>query len=430
LWADDPEISLTLLLALLYADPDLGLADRGITVRRSTLQRRLAAVPGYVRLSRARKHVRRRGRFVAKRPHEIWHLDAKGPVAVRLTSGRRLSFHVLTVIDDASRAVLCAIVALSPDLRAAVRVFRLAAKRWGLPDLVYADRASIFDSPAFRGGLALIGSHRIRVKSRNPQANGKVEAYHRVLVGWFTGRLHRQEVTDLEHLQQLLDAVLEVVYQDHYHRSLRCSPRAALAGQLSPRRLMASRLDDAFRQERALKAHPVTGEVVIGEATYLVPDHLRGQRLTFLIDPEPEVVPLVLEPGSERRLRLERAAVRPQDRKHEPEPRRWGRGPLQALYDTWQGKRRPIAEPGFGLPEIFVLLGEIGGREVPRSDAEAALIARVYRQLGPLPKRATETALRRIGRELGRGRPLQLYLDALARRVSPAPDPKKPRRSK
>lgn len=422
---EDADMSFTLLLAVLRADPELDLQGRKLRLAASTLRRRLAADPAYARLRRLRKREKRRRRFVARRAHEIWHLDAKGPVTVRLVSGKYVAFHVLTVLDDASRAVLATLIALSPDLCAAVRVFRWAAKRWGLPDRIYADRAGIFDSVAFRSGLAQLGSHRIRVKPRNPEANGKIEAFHRVLVAWFTGRLKSQRVVDLVHLQQLLDGVIEVVYQDHHHRHLRRSPRAALAGETSSRTVSAARLDAAFLQERVLRAHPKTGEVGIGADTFIVPEPLRGQRLTFLVDPEPDVSPAVLEPGTGRQLPLERAEVRPEDRappaatteSHE----RWGQGPLQALHDSWQGKVRPIAEPGFGLPELFVLLGEAAGRAVPRSDAEAALIQRVYRTIGPLPKRATEAAMRRIGRRLGSGRPLSTYLDALAESATPRP---------
>jgi len=107
--------------------------------------------------------------------------------------------------------------------------------------------------------------------------------------------------------------------------------------------------------------------------------------------------------------------------------RRWGEGPLQTLYDAWQGKVRPVAEPGFGLPEIFTLLADATGRPVPRSDAEAALIQHAYRRRGPLPKRATEGAFRAIRRALGRGRPVQAYLDALAQRVTTAPAKPTPR---
>jgi transposase InsO family protein len=430
LLSEDPDMSFTFLISVLKADPELDLPARKLRIAPSTLRRRLAADPVYVRLQRARKQ-KRRCRFVARRPHQIWHLDAKGPVSVRFISGKQDSFHVLSVIDDATRSVLAAIIVPSPNRAAAVRVFRLAAKRWGLPDLIYADRASVFDSVAFRTGIAQLGTHRIRVKARNPEANGKIEAYHRTLVAWFTGRLKSQKVVDLEHLQQLLDAVLEVLYQNHRHRHLRCSPRAALGDQTSTRKVSAARLDAAFRDERVRKTHPKTGEVDFGAHTFVVPEPLRGQRLTFFVDPEPDIPPIVVEPGTGKHLVLERAQVRPEDctatpqttaRRATPEsPVRWGHGPLQTLYDTWQGKVRPIAEPGFGLPELFELLAKAIGRMVPRSDSEAALIQRVYRAIGPLPSKATETALGRIGRRLGTGRPMQIYLDALAASVTPSP---------
>jgi len=308
---------------------------------------------------------------------------------------------------------------LTPDLCAAVRAFRLAAERWGLPARVYADRASIFDSHAFRAGLADLGAHRIWVKSRNPEVNGKIEAFHRALGAWFVKRLPRQVVVDLMHLQQLLDAVLETVYMTHRHRGLQASPRAALADRTSPRAVSRERLIDAFRERRTLKAHLKTGEVEIAGKTFLVPAELRGQRLVFLVDPDPDVPPLVVEPTSERPLPVERATIRSEDLPPASPPvERWGPGHLQTLYDAWQGKRRPVAEAGFGLPELFALLEAATGRTVPRSDAEAARIHHVYRQIGPLPRRATEAALADIARRLGQGRPLTAYLDALVHHVT------------
>lgn len=416
---DDPEISFTLLAALLVADPKLRLRARGISVAKSTLQRRLAADPLYARLQRGRRLARRRTRFVARAPHDIWHLDAKGPITISLRGRKPLVFHILTVLDDATRATLASIIALAPDLCAAVRAFRLAAERWGLPGRVYADRASIFDSHAFRAGLADLGAHRIWVKPRNPEANGKIEAFHRVLAAWFVRRLTSQVVVDRVHLQQLLDGVLETVYLTHRHRGLQAPPGEVLAGRVSPRAVSRERLVDAFRQRKTLKAHPKTGEVDIADKTFLVPAELRGQRLVFLVDPDPEVPPLVVEPNSERPLPVERAQIRPGDVAPAPPPiSRWGPGHLQTLYDAWQGKRRPVAEAGFGLPELFTLLAAAVGRPVPRSDAEAARIHHVYRQIGPLPRRATETAVRGIARRLGTGRALEVYLDALVLHVT------------
>jgi len=416
----DPEMSWTFLLKALEAKFKK-------TIPRSTLQRRLAAHPDYVRLKRARVRARRRTRWVASAPHDLWQTDAKGPFPVRLISGLVILVHVLSILDDASRAVLAALVSLVADLGAAVRAFRQAALRWGLPNRLYADRATIFDSKAFRQGLAGLGAHRIWTRPRNASAHGKIEAYHRVLGLWFTDRLKSQEVVDLAHLQQLLDGVIASLYQPHKHRGLKTSPEKALAGSISPRAVPPTRLYEAFRKEKRLKAHPKTGEIEIDQITYLVPDDLRGQRLTFLIDPPAEVPPLVVHPQTGEHLTLRVAAIKPDPATATEEPQRWGAGPLQAIYDSWRGQRRPLAEPGFGLPEIYTLLGQLAGRHVPQSDAEAATVQRIYQEIGPFTRAATEAALEAIARQLGPGRPIQTYLDALTRRVEPS-DPDHPRR--
>jgi transposase InsO family protein len=415
LWANDPDAGLTFLIAQLRADPNLRLSERGIRVPKSTLQRRLAEHELYLRLSRALTKEKKRTRYVARNPHDIWHLDAKGPVRVKLTSGETLEFHVLTILDDATRDALAWVVVLTPDLAAAVRVFRRAAKQWGLPKMVYVDRASIFDSHPFREGLADLGAHRVRIRPRNPEANGKIEAYHKSLGRWFAKRLKNQAVVDLQHLQQLLDGVIETLYRDHVHRELKTSPRALLAGRGSSRTLPNSRIDDVFRKKLKKKAHRKTGEVDLPGGKYIVPDEtLFGRTLVFLIDPEDEVAPFVVHPDNDKVLVVKRAAVRPEDGES---VERYGHGPLQALYDAWQGKVRPNAEPGFGLPEIFALLTALTGRPVPARDSEAGRIHRMWRALGPLPKRATQRALEEVKKDLGSGRPLEIYLDAFERRV-------------
>ena len=409
----DPAMPLTFLLKVLEAKFGRN------RISRSTLHRRLADDPNYGRIVRAKRRTQRRTRFVARSPHNLWQTDAKGPFPVRLIGGRILRVHVLSILDDATRAVLAALLTLHADLGAAVRTFRRAALRFGLPERLYADCATIFDSKAFRRGLADLGCHRVATRARNPEVRGKIEAYHRVLGLWFTDRLANQAVVDLAHLQQLLDGVIHSLYQTHRHRSLKTTPEHALAGRLSPRSIPPTRLYEAFLVEKCLKAHPKTGEVVIAQTTYLVPDELRGQRLNFLIDPCTEVPPLVIHPESGDHLTLSPAAITPQNNSalEKPEPERWGPGPLQAIYDSWRGRPRPLAEPGFGLPEIYQLLGRLAGRHVPRSDAEAAIVQRLYRDIGPFSRAATEVAFGAIAEELGPARPLQTYLDAFVRRV-------------
>jgi transposase InsO family protein len=411
---EDPQMPLTFLVAVLEAK----FAPQGIRVPRTTLARRLAEQPSYRRLRRATKYQRRRKRFVARAPHHIWQTDSKGPFEVRLSSGAVLKIHIISIIDDATRYVLAALVSTHVTIAEAVRVFRMAASRWGLPHKLYADRASIFDSKAFRMGLAMLGGYRIPVLPRNPEVRGKIEAYHRTLGLWFVSRLPHQSVVDLVHLRQLFAAIIETLYHQHKHRGLKMSPEKALAGQVSSRMVPPSQLIEAFRKKIRLKTHSKTGEVEIQQATYLVADHLRGKRLDFLVDPAALAPPLVVDPHSAKHLGLERAAIRAQDAADVPalQERRWANGPLQTLYDHWRGMTRPQAEPGFGLPELYALLSQIAGRFVPATDTEATTIHRVYREIGPLARLATEETMKAIASELGPGRPIKTYLDALAQR--------------
>jgi transposase InsO family protein len=408
----DPLQPWTFLCVLLAAEYE------SVKIARSTLYRRVTAHPDYGPIAlarRASKQPHRRTRFVACRRHQRWQCDAKGPFEVHLTAGTVLKVYVITLLEDLSRAVLAVLAVTCLDHGAAIGVFRKAAARWGLPEQYYADRGSIFDTPAFRSGLAQLGCRRLPTKPRNAPAHGKIEAYHRVLGLWFVRRLGVQKVVDLVHLNQLLEGMIAMLYQPHHHRGLKQTPEAALAGTVSERQVARTQLYEVFLDEARKKAHRITGEVEIQGRTWLVPEALRGQRALFLVDPAADWEPVVVDPGTDRRLPLRRAQITGEEALAEPE--RWSEGPLQKLYDTWSGKKRPIAEAGFGLPELYRLLAEAVGRHVPQSAAEAASIQNFYRSHGPLPRKATVMAFRSIGRELEPGHALALYLDALAARL-------------
>lgn len=409
---EEPRRSLTMLLVLLKT-------ALGKKFPRSTLHRHMKAHPAYKALRRqARGDPNRRlkRRFQARRPHQIWQCDAKGPFPVKLSKGQVISVHVLTILDDFSRATLAWLVTPSPNLRAAIQVFRAAARRYGLPDKFYADRASIFDARAFRAGMAALGVHRIRSKARNASARGKIEAYHRILASWFIRELRHQKVQDLDHLQILLTGVLEGIYLDHVHRGIHQAPREALADRISDRQASADRLLEAFLVRTTKKSHPKTGEVELGKKLFRVPGSMAGDKAEFaydLVDPD---IAFVERPGGGR-VRLPLAVEVVEETKPTEPPR--GEGRLQALYDYVRGGKRPQAEAGFGLPEIFSLLAEHLGRRVPHDEAEARLIQDFYRRKGPFGRRATEKALKKVFARLGQGRPLATYLTSLAERILP-----------
>ncbi|MEW6748037.1 MAG: DDE-type integrase/transposase/recombinase, partial [Planctomycetota bacterium] len=411
-----PRRSLTMLLAFL---------EPAIPLKRATLSRELHRHPLWSLVKKLqKKQARLRARFRASAPHEIWQLDAKGSFEVRFQDGRRRRVTVLTIIDDFSTAVLGWTVARSEKLAAAVRVMRQAIARWGAPHSVYADRHSVYDSWPFRRGLALLGIHRIRSRPGNAPARGKIEAYHRVLESWFINELPHQQVVDEAHLEQLLGALIELVYHPHRHRGLRQSPMQALAGRRSAREVAPQELERVFWIQKILKAHPKTGELDLPGGLFRVPSDYAGQRVQVRWDPAVPQQPLLVTTPNQT-IPLEPALQQPQPKKGAtPAPPRRGAGRLQRLLDRWQGRDLPQAEAGYGLPEIFQALTRTLQRQVPGSEREAILVLDFYRQHGPLARDAFESALTRALQALGPGRPLPVLLEYLTRLVRPPqPDP-------
>ncbi len=383
---------------------------------RATLDRHLRAHPAFGAVERLRGAAKKLyGRYEAERPHQCWQMDGKGPFRVRFTSGEVVSVHVLSVLDDFSRAVLAAIVAASEDTAATIAVFQKAAQRYGLPDRMQFDRGSAFDSETFRSGLAPCGVHRNHVRAKQPTAQGKIEAYHRSLGRWFVSELAAQQVSDLEHLQQLLDATIALVYQRHRHRVLGCSPEQRLAQQVSPRRISESDLVRAFFVERVAKSHPKTGEVQLPNGRFVVPLGHAGKEVQCRYDPLHPRAVLVTRDG--RELELEAFAIKPLPKIAEALPQKRGEGQLQKLVDLWRGTPRPNAEPAFGLPEVFASLQDLLGRRVPASEADAKAVLALWKKRGPLPRTAWLLACGRTQKALGKGRALSVYLADLERQI-------------
>ena len=412
-------------IALLYEQPERSLTQLEVYLKiefeayalsRSTLARHLRVHPAYGGIQRLRRgdSPKRRARYQADYPHEGWQLDAKGPFAVRLKHGGRVHVHVLSILDDYSRYVLAVLIALGANTAAALEVFERAVAKWGLADRFQFDLGSAFEAIVFRQGLAQLGIHRNAVKARTPEWQGKIEAYHRSLSRWFVYELRAQEVIDLEHLQQLLEAMIALVYNSHSHREIATTPEKSLAGRLSERRVSLAVLQRAFFLEITTKAHPKTGEVNLPNGRFRVPGALAGQRQRFAYHPVHPQAVLLLPAGGERVLEpfttLPLASVPPQS------PRR-GTGQLQKLLDIWVGHERPNAEPGFGLPELFAELGQLLGRTLPQSERDARTVLAFYRRHGPLAHSAFTAACERTRSALGAGRALSAYLDHLSRQI-------------
>ena len=414
-------------IGLLYEQPNRSLTQleaylqlefANYHLSRSSLARHLRAHPAFNGIEKLRKghKSKLRALYEAQHPHEGWQLDGKGPFTVRLKEAGRVKVHVLSVLDDYSRYALAAQVASAESEEAAMTVFEKAVAKWGLADRFQFDAGSAFEAKGFRQGLAQLGVHRNALKVRTPEWQGKVEAYHRCLVRWFVNELPCQEVVDREHLQQLLEAMLALLYNRHHHRELATTPEKRLAARRSPRQVSLDVLRRAFFLQITAKAHPKTGEVRLPSGQFRVPAPFAGQRNRFAYHPVHAALAVPITPDG-REIALAAFTKQPLSAVAPQTPKR-GTGQLQKLLDLWHGHERPNAQPGFGLPEVFAELAVLLGRLVPESEREARTVLSFYRNHGPLPRQAFLAACVRTAKSLGKGRPLTAYLADLERQIS------------
>ena len=412
-------------VALLYEQPERSLTQLDVYLHaqfedynlgRSTLSRALNAHPAFPGIEALRKGKRNkaRDRYEAQTPHEGWQLDAKGPFKVNFKDGTRVNVHVFSIIDDYSRAILAVFVSRHVDTHAAIAVFERAVNTWGLPDRFQFDLGGAFESDIFRQGLAQLGIHRNAVKPRTPQWQGKIEAYHRSLGRWFIDELRAQEVVNLDHLQQLLEAMIALIYQRHRHRSIGTTPEKRLAGRLSSRQVRPHDLERAFLLTLRVVSDPKTGEVRLPNGHFRVPKPSAGGKQRFRYHPFRPHAVWVRGDGYE--IALEPFRIKPLSEVPVKTPPR-GVGQLQRLADQFHGREKPNAQPGFGLPEVFDEIATLLGRPVPDNEREARTILAFYNQHGPLPGEPFAKACKRAAKSLGKDRPLKAYLDYLQREI-------------
>jgi len=384
----------------------------------SSLQRALAKQPRYNRMRTLHRQPRRT-HFAAARIHQIWQGDAKADFVVTFTDGSSRKIRILSILDDCSRFILAALVVASESLVAVCKTFCSAASRFGLPEAFYPDRGSPYDSYIFRQALAILGVRRINTRARNPSAHGKIEAYHRSLQRWFIKELAHQPLTNLVHLQQLLDAFIDQLYNRHYHRELKSSPYDAFNNTISQRTVSQDRLHQAFFKTSVQIPHRKTGTVRVNDNLWKIPSALLIPRRRLRIAEDmlsPTNVYLINTQG--RRIPLE-PAVRIIDAPTTTSlcTDDYPAGSLSPLLETYRGRILPQAVGGFGLPEIYQRLASIVGRAVPDTETEASRILNWLKEHGPFQPQAFSAALDGVVNRLGSGRTLAQLLDELSRHI-------------
>jgi transposase InsO family protein len=201
-------------------------------------------------------------RFERDSPNELWQTDAK---EVPLANGTIAQ--VISVLDDHSR--LCCAVDAFAELAGehAVSLFDDAARAWGLPFSVLADRGVTFTGRGtntvvrFERHLWARGVLTINGRPYHPQTQGKIERYHRTLGEWLDDQ---GSIADLAALRSLL-----VLFQRDYNE---CRPHQGIDDMTPLERWSASaprgpapELTADRRRRESIRSTGANGNLYYGE---------------------------------------------------------------------------------------------------------------------------------------------------------------------
>lgn len=158
-------------------------------------------------------------RFVAERANERWQIDS---THWSLADGRGVE--VINVIDDCTRVLVTSMAVVTCTTAGALEAITVGAERWGWPEGVLSDNASVFHGRPGDGrpgglstALAALGIRAGRSRPYHPQTCGKVERLHQTLKRFLDARPAVDTVGDL---QAQLDTFTEIYNHHRRHRGL------------------------------------------------------------------------------------------------------------------------------------------------------------------------------------------------------------------
>jgi transposase InsO family protein len=161
-------------------------------------------------------------RYAATRPNAQWHIDLK---QTHLSDGATV--YICVLIDDYSRCAIAAVAGLHKSTEWVAQVARQAVRCAGTPHQIVSDNGREFCSvwqeslTQFGRLLGELGIDHRTTAPYYPQANGKVEAFNKILAYEL---LERQTFASLTDLQLALDHFLTYYNNYRLHSALGWQP--------------------------------------------------------------------------------------------------------------------------------------------------------------------------------------------------------------
>jgi putative transposase len=277
------------LAALVQADPSIGRLPSYSTLKRYMQAHGLVRKPrpefrqrpGEVAAEK-RRTTREVRSYEAEHVGALWHLDFHhGSLKVVTPGGEWLHPIALAILDDHSR--LCCHIQwyFSETAEDLVHGLSQAIQKRGLPRALLTDNGAAMVAEEVTQGLLRLGIVHERTLPYSPYQNGKQEAFWGTLEGRLVNMLDGMAELDLDFLNEVTQAWVEIEYNQAVHRETASSPldRFRHAPDVLRDSPTSEWLRDAFRMEARRSQRQSDGTISLEGVRLEVPVRYRHFRM-------------------------------------------------------------------------------------------------------------------------------------------------------
>ena len=190
-----------------------------------------------------------RKKFEKEHVNELWTADCMHGPYIRYGKKKHKVF-LIAAIDDRSRVIAGGKFFFHENSISLEIVLKEAIRRFGLPDAIYCDNGSLFQSSHLQLACARLGTALIHSKPYDSPSRGKIERFFRTVRQKFLPFLDIQEIQDINQLNEQFQRWLEKEYHRGFHHAIGTAPMDRFMQEIKQatiKRVLEAELDMAFQ---------------------------------------------------------------------------------------------------------------------------------------------------------------------------------------